>query len=250
VFIPMIAHTCPLARAAVDFVARIECVDALADVDDDTGHIHVQRGGQLWIQSDVRRAQQEIDGIEARRPDIDQHVPRRDLGPVHLHLVEGCVLTILVHSKCLHASPPSLSNGEYRCTLEFDKYARFCTVGTKKEPMANSNKNCREPFGCSVEATLSVVGGRWKPVIIFQLLENDVLRFGEMKRKIPAVTQRMLTNQLRELERDGVVLRKVYAEVPPRVEYSLTRYGRTLEPVMLAMRDWGATHMTTLANRK
>lgn len=116
--------------------------------------------------------------------------------------------------------------------------------------MTESSKNYREPFGCSVEATLSVVGGPWKPVIIFQLLEHDVLRFGEMRRKIPAVAQRMLTNQLRELERDGVVLRKVYPEVPPRVEYSLTPYGRTLEPIMLAMRDWRATHMNTIAKRK
>ena len=99
------------------------------------------------------------------------------------------------------------------------------------------------PYGCSVEATLSVIGGRWKPVIIFNLLQNDFLRFGELKRKIEGITQRMLTNQLRELEKDKVVLRKVYAEVPPRVEYSLTDYGRTLEPIMIAMRDWGAEHM-------
>lgn len=99
------------------------------------------------------------------------------------------------------------------------------------------------PFGCSVEATLSVIGGRWKSVIIFLLLQHEYLRFGELRRKIEGVTQRMLTNQLRELEADNIVLRKVYAEVPPRVEYSLTDYGRSLEPIMLAMRDWGAEHM-------
>lgn len=99
------------------------------------------------------------------------------------------------------------------------------------------------PYGCSVEATLSVIGGRWKSVIIFLLLQNDFLRFGELRRKVSGVTQRMLTNQLRELERDGIVAREVYAEVPPRVEYSLTDYGRTLEPIMLAMRDWGTEHM-------
>ncbi len=104
-------------------------------------------------------------------------------------------------------------------------------------------KICDGPYGCSVEATLAVIGGRWKPVIIFQLLQNDFLRFGELKREIDGVTQRMLTNQLRELEKDKVVNRKVYAEVPPRVEYSLTDYGRTLEPVMLAMREWGSEHM-------
>ena len=102
---------------------------------------------------------------------------------------------------------------------------------------------CDGPYGCSVGATLSVIGGRWKPIIIFKLLQNDFLRFGELKREINGVTQRMLTQQLRELEGDKVVARKVFAEVPPRVEYSLTNYGRTLEPIMVAMRDWGAEHI-------
>ncbi len=99
------------------------------------------------------------------------------------------------------------------------------------------------PYGCSVEATLSVIGGRWKSIIIFLLLQNEVLRFGELRRKIEGITQRMLTNQLRELEADRIIDRTVYAEVPPRVEYTLTDYGRSLEPIMLAMRDWGAEHM-------
>ena len=103
--------------------------------------------------------------------------------------------------------------------------------------------NYEAPFGCSVEATLSVIGGRWKPVIIFHLMEDGIVRFNALKKSIPGVTQRMLTNQLRELEADGVVHREVYAEVPPRVEYSLTDYGKSLEPIMLAMRDWGAEHM-------
>lgn len=107
----------------------------------------------------------------------------------------------------------------------------------------SEKKYCTHPYGCSVEATLSVIGGRWKPVILFHLMQYDVLRFGELKKKIGKVTQRMLTNQLRELEADKVINRKVYAEVPPRVEYSLTDYGRTLEPIMYAMREWGAEHM-------
>lgn len=98
------------------------------------------------------------------------------------------------------------------------------------------------PFGCSVEATLSVIGGRWKAVILFHLLENGVLRFGQLKKSISGITQRVLINQLRELEDDKVVHREVYAEVPPRVEYSLTEYGRSLEPILFAMRDWGAKH--------
>lgn len=107
----------------------------------------------------------------------------------------------------------------------------------------DQHKNCDGPYGCSVEATLSVIGGRWKPVIIFLLLQNEFLRFGELKKIIEGITQRMLTNQLRELENDKIINRKVYAEVPPRVEYSLTEYGRSLEPIMIAMRDWGAKHM-------
>ena len=110
--------------------------------------------------------------------------------------------------------------------------------------MASFEENfCDHPYGCSVEATLSVIGGRWKSVIIFNLLQVEIMRFGELKRAINGITQRMLTNQLRELEAAKVVARQVYAEVPPKVEYSLTDYGRTLEPVMIAMRDWGAEHM-------
>ena len=104
-------------------------------------------------------------------------------------------------------------------------------------------KKYYQPYGCSVSATVSVIGGRWKPVIIFQLMENDFLRFGELRRRIDGITERMLTNQLRELEQDKIVERKVYAEVPPRVEYSLTEYGRTLKSILLSMRDWGAEHM-------
>lgn len=100
------------------------------------------------------------------------------------------------------------------------------------------------PYGCSVEATLAVIGGRWKPVILFKLMEQGVLRFGELRRLVPGVTQKMMTSQLRELENDGIVARKIYPEVPPKVEYSLTEYGRTLSPILLAMRDWGARHIT------
>ena len=74
-------------------------------------------------------------------------------------------------------------------------------------------------------------------------MENEFLRFGELRRKIEGITERMLTNQLRELEHDKIIERKVYAEVPPRVEYSLTEYGHTLESIMFSMRDWGAEHM-------
>lgn len=92
--------------------------------------------------------------------------------------------------------------------------------------------------GCDVEATLSVVGGRWKPILICHLLEGRK-RFGELRRLTPNATERMITLQLRELEADGVLTRHVFAEVPPRVEYELTDYGRTLAPILEAMQTWG-----------
>lgn len=92
--------------------------------------------------------------------------------------------------------------------------------------------------GCPVEACLEVVGGKWKGVILHYLL-GGMKRFGELRRLLPEVTQRMLTTQLRELEAHGVIERKVYAEVPPRVEYSLTEFGRTLEPLLGMMKVWG-----------
>ncbi|MEM9951719.1 MAG: helix-turn-helix domain-containing protein [Chloroflexota bacterium] len=93
---------------------------------------------------------------------------------------------------------------------------------------------------CSpVEVTLDVVGGKWKPLIIYFLLQAEVMRFNELQRAIPSVTRRMLTKHLRELEAHGIVHREVYAEVPPRVEYSLTELGHSLMPVLNAMADWG-----------
>jgi len=101
-------------------------------------------------------------------------------------------------------------------------------------------------YGCSVEATLDVIGGRWKGVILFHLL-SGTKRFNELQRLVSGCTQRMLTLQLRELERDGVVLRTVYAQVPPKVEYSLTDFGQSLEPILLLMRDWGDRYLDQLS---
>jgi DNA-binding HxlR family transcriptional regulator len=100
-------------------------------------------------------------------------------------------------------------------------------------------------YSCSVEATLDIIGGKWKGVILFHLLDG-MRRFGELRRLLPEVTQRMLTLQLRELEEAGIVHREVYREVPPRVEYSLTTFGQTLEPILMLMRDWGDDYMAQL----
>jgi len=93
---------------------------------------------------------------------------------------------------------------------------------------------------CPVEATLDAIGGKWKGLIIFHLLTHKVIRFNQMQRLIPSATRKTLTRQLRELEDVGIVARRVYSEVPPKVEYSLTEIGRSLEPIIRMMRDWGA----------
>ncbi len=102
------------------------------------------------------------------------------------------------------------------------------------------------PFHCPVEATLDVIGGKWKVVMLFFLMREGTHRFAELRRKIPGVSERMLTQQLRELEEDGIVHRKVYPVVPPRVEYSLTAYGRTLRPITNLMCQWGKKHLSRL----
>jgi DNA-binding HxlR family transcriptional regulator len=122
------------------------------------------------------------------------------------------------------------------------QYAQISPLVSICIPSEQACMNYDAPFGCSVEATLAVIGGRWKPVILFLLLERGTLRFNELKRLTEGVTQRMLTTQLRELERDEIVARRVFPVVPPKVEYSLTPYGRTLEPILLEMREWGAMH--------
>lgn len=107
----------------------------------------------------------------------------------------------------------------------------------------------RKAVSCPVETTLGVIGGRWKVLVLHHLLDGE-LRFGEIHKKLTGISHRTLTKQLRELESAGILRRQVYAQIPPKVEYSLTPLGRSLKPVLLAMDAWGtrfAVHAATVS---
>jgi len=101
-------------------------------------------------------------------------------------------------------------------------------------------------FGCPVEAALEALGGKWKGLILFHL-KDEKRRFNELRRLIPDITQRTLTRQLRELEQDRIVERTVYPEVPPKVEYELTEFGKTLIPILEALYAWGQQYIDQLS---
>ncbi|MEJ8801142.1 winged helix-turn-helix transcriptional regulator [Pontibacter sp. H249] len=95
-------------------------------------------------------------------------------------------------------------------------------------------------YHCAMDVTMDYIGGKWKTVVLWYL-KNKTLRFGELKKQIPDITEKMLSLQLKALEKDGLVKREVYPEVPLRVEYSLTEFGKSLEPVLDAIAKWGRT---------
>jgi DNA-binding HxlR family transcriptional regulator len=98
-------------------------------------------------------------------------------------------------------------------------------------------------YSWPIEATLDVIGGKWKPLVIY-ILKDGTLRFNQIVDRVqPRITQRMLTKELRELEKDGLVIRKVYPQVPPKVEYSLTETAESLIPILDQLCDWGSEHM-------
>ncbi len=102
-------------------------------------------------------------------------------------------------------------------------------------------------FGCPVEAALEALGGKWKGLILFHLKDGK-RRFNELRRLIPDITQRTLTRQLRELEQDRIVARTIYPEIPPRVEYKLTDFGKTLIPILDALYEWGQQYIDRLSD--
>ncbi|NUU78963.1 winged helix-turn-helix transcriptional regulator [Paenibacillus xylanilyticus] len=100
---------------------------------------------------------------------------------------------------------------------------------------------CPGEESCPVEFTLDIIGGKWKGMLLYHMIEGPK-RSSEFRRLFPTITQRMLTLQLRQLEEDGIVHREVFQQVPPKVEYSLTAFGRTLEPIIDSMKTWGETY--------
>ncbi|KGN02328.1 HxlR family transcriptional regulator [Clostridium novyi A str. 4570] len=103
------------------------------------------------------------------------------------------------------------------------------------------SKIYEKTYSCGMELTMDVIGGKWKTVILWHL-RNRTLRFSQLKRRLNGITQKMLTQQLRELERDGLVNRTVYPQVPPKVEYSLTDYGKHIIPVLYSIYSWGINY--------
>ena len=104
-------------------------------------------------------------------------------------------------------------------------------------------ETAEKKYNCPVEATVSQIGGKYKAIILYHLLDEGVLRFSQLQRYIPRATAKMMSQQLRELETDGLVSRKVYPVVPPRTEYALTERGKSLAPVITSICDWGRTYM-------
>ena len=110
------------------------------------------------------------------------------------------------------------------------------------------NENlCQSTFTCPLEATVQLIGGKYKAIILWHLM-NGTLRYSELHRKMPHATDKMLAQQLRELERDGLINRVVYPVVPPKTEYSLTEFGKSLTPILDAMCNWGTDYLKESAN--
>lgn len=100
----------------------------------------------------------------------------------------------------------------------------------------------KKQYNCYFEMTFDIMGGKWKPIILYYINHNGVARHSDLKRFIPSINERMLTRQLRELENDMLITRKVYPVVPPKVEYSLTESGKSLIPILTSLIEWGKNY--------
>ena len=107
-----------------------------------------------------------------------------------------------------------------------------------------SNEALRNLMECPVTATMEIIGGKWK-ILILHLINNDINRFGKMTMMLKDISKQMLTTQLRELENDNIIERKIYPEIPPRVEYFLTEKGKSLMPIIQSMKDWGSQYLAS-----
>ncbi|GIP21091.1 helix-turn-helix domain-containing protein [Paenibacillus sp. J22TS3] len=101
----------------------------------------------------------------------------------------------------------------------------------------------KNPAQCQFVVALDSIVGKWKPIILYHLLQGEPLRFNELRRLLPDITQRMLTLHLRELEEEGIVSRVIYPQIPPKVEYSITEYGKSLSPILESLHQWGVAHV-------
>lgn len=141
--------------------------------------------------------------------------------------------------------------------IYYEGYSIFFEVGTLKwysipeDTVRNKGGFPLEDKTCfGVEMAMEAIVGKWKPIILYHLMENETLRFNELKRAIPNITQKMLTSQLRELEYHNIVHREVYPQVPPKVEYSLTKYGEEIIPILKSMQKWGTSHIKHMEKSK
>jgi DNA-binding HxlR family transcriptional regulator len=107
----------------------------------------------------------------------------------------------------------------------------------------------KHPYCCGLQAALDIIGGKWKPIVLWQLAPGP-RRFGELRRLVTGISEKMLIQQLREMEADGIVSRKDFHEVPPRVEYALTTFGVSLKEVLTPLCEWGSTHRSRIEDRK
>ncbi|MBS4223022.1 winged helix-turn-helix transcriptional regulator [Lederbergia citrea] len=106
------------------------------------------------------------------------------------------------------------------------------------------------PERCKVDEALGILVGKWKPIILLHLFNEGTQRFSELKRLMPDITQKMLTKQLRELEEEDIIDRVIYPQIPPKVEYSISEYGKSLQPVLDIMHEWGTAHTNHMQKKR